>query len=159
MTLMPSEVRVLEPGTADARESQDDIGVSMGGDPTSAEELTYVGLGPIELVSQYQPTLASEPIADLGSAAHDQIEIGSLLDNRLRMRESITLVMEHEGEFYIAKCDELNEIGYGEDPISAVQDIRNTIAELYWQLKENEERLGTDLAITWQRLSALVCKT
>ena len=90
------------------------------------------------------------------SLSHDRIEIASLLDTRLRMNGSLTLEMEQEGEFYIAKCDELNEFGYDYDPIGAVQDIRATIAELYWELKENQDRLGADLAKTWQRLSELV---
>lgn len=77
-------------------------------------------------------------------------------ESTLRIRESLTLQMEQEGEFYIAKCDELNEFGYGTDPTAAVQDIRNTIAELYWSLKGDQERLGTDLASTWRRLSKLV---
>ena len=76
-------------------------------------------------------------------------------ESTLHMREPLTLQMEQEGEFYIAKCDELNEFGYGTDPIAAVQDIRNTIAELYWTLKVDQERLGSDLSKTWQRLSEL----
>ncbi len=77
-------------------------------------------------------------------------------ESTLHMREPLTLQMEQEGEFYIAKCDELNEFGYGMNPIAAVQDIRNTIAELYWTLKVDQERLGSDLSKTWQRLSELV---
>ena len=86
------------------------------------------------------------------------LQLGDVLTDAssLRMREPLTLQMEQEGEFYIARCDELNELGYGMDPIAAVQDIRNTIAELYWKLKEDQERLGSDLASTWQRLSELV---
>ena len=77
-------------------------------------------------------------------------------ESTLRMRHPLTLQMEQEGEFYIAKCDELNEFGYGTDPIAAVQDIRHTIAELYWSLKGDQGRLGTDLVETWLRLSELV---
>jgi len=91
-----------------------------------------------------------------GSIVRDRIQIGSLLDHRLRMSVPITLDLEREDEFYLAKYDELDEFGYGTDPISAVQDFRKTIAELYWQLKEDEERLGPDLTETWRRLSALV---
>ena len=77
-------------------------------------------------------------------------------ESTLYVREPLTLQMEQEGESYIAKWDELNELGYGMDPIAAVQDIRNTIAELYWTLKADQERLGSDLSKTWQRLSELV---
>lgn len=155
MTTTPQGVTVLEPGSVDAR---DDIGLTMGGEPSLTEQLISLGFSPVEPSPQNQPTVPSEPVAHFESAALQHIQIGSLLDDRLRLREAISLEMEQENEFYIAKCDEIDEIGYGEDPISAVRDIRKTIAELYWQLKENEERLGTDLTRTWQRLSALVCE-
>ena len=86
----------------------------------------------------------------------DRVSIGSLLDVRLRMREVITLVLQREDEFYIARYDELNEFGYGHSPIDAVQDFRRTLGELYWSLRDNQKRLGPDLASTWGLLSALV---
>jgi hypothetical protein len=52
------------------------------------------------------------------------------------MREPVALRIEREEEFYTAEWRELNEFGYDMDPISAVQDLRNTIAELYWQLRD-----------------------
>lgn len=96
----------------------------------------------------------SEVTQDVPIRLH--IQIGGLLDPRLRMNGSLTLQIERDGDFYVAGCDELNEYGYGRDPISAVQDARHTIAELYWQLKAEQERLGPDLVDTWQALSALV---
>jgi hypothetical protein len=155
MTTMP-KVPVLKPGTAEARESQDDTSSTRGEGAAQTEELTNVEFDQIEHPPQYQPGEVSKTSASLGSAVHNQIEIGSLLDNRLRMREPLILEIEREEEFYIAKSKELNEFGYGMDPISAVQDMRNTLAELYWQLKENQDRLGSDLARTWERLSSLV---
>ena len=47
-------------------------------------------------------------------------------------------------------------MGYGTDPIGAVEDLRQTLAELYWALKGDQERLGLDLADTWRKLSELV---
>ena len=101
-----------------------------------------------------QPSHRNTPAES--AADYHHIAIGSLLDTRLRMRGTLTLEMEQEGEFYIAKCDELNEFGYDYDPIGAVQDVRVSIAELYWELKENQHRLGADLTETWRRLSELV---
>ena len=72
------------------------------------------------------------------------------------MRRSLTLEIERYGDSYIARCSALNKSGYGDDPARAVQDVRRTIAELYWGLKEEQDRLGADLAKTWQRLSELV---
>ncbi len=86
----------------------------------------------------------------------DSVQIGSLLDSRLRMHSAVTISLEQEGPWHVAYCEDLNEFGYGTDPLSAVQDLRQTLAELYWELKSDRERLGQDLAQTWDRLSALI---
>lgn len=151
MTTIPS-VRVLGPGTTEAQERSID-------NETNAESVSHEG--PEIQVSlavpspqTEQPSRRNTPVES--AADYHHIAIGSLLDTRLRMRGTLTLEMEQEGEFYIAKCDELNEFGYDYDPIGAVQDVRVSIAELYWELKENQHRLGADLAETWRRLSELV---
>ena len=149
------DIRVLEPGDTEAREADNGNGstvVSAGLQPDHSLVMQLTAPGK----AAYSPRELPIQVALPKSSAHDQMQIGSLLDHRLRMREPLTLELEQEGEFYIAKCDELNEFGYGTDPIAAVQDIRKTTAELYWSLKEDQERLGTDLASTWQRLSELV---
>lgn len=84
------------------------------------------------------------------------VQIGSLLDARLRMSRPVTLAIEKDEDFFVAWHEELQEFGYGANPISAVQDFRNTLAQLYWQLKEDQDRLGADLFETWKRLSSLV---
>lgn len=157
MTTTPLKVQELSPGTADAWEGQGESAAVPGFEHNKVEQLITVDFRPVDPHSSYMPRKSTSDSGEsLGSGAHDEILIGSLLDTRLRMQESVLLLMEREGEFYIAKCEELNEFGYGSDPIDAVQDIRNTIAELYWQLKENQGRLGSDLAKTWQILSELV---
>ena len=85
-----------------------------------------------------------------------QVLVGSLLDPRLRVQGVLVLDIERDGEFYIASCDQFDEYGYGTDVINAVQDARHTIAELYWELRENQDRLGADLERTWQALSAQI---
>ena len=146
------EIQTLSAGTTEAQGA----GVATGargmshGLPISDAQIVQVGHRNLGL----EPEVIES--ATLGMVVHNQIQIGSLLDHRLRMYEPITLEMEREGEFFIAKYEELDEYGYGTDPISAVQDARKTIAELYWQLKEHEERLGSDLTKTWRKLSALV---
>jgi hypothetical protein len=149
------DIRVLQPGTAEAQEGGESNGSNAESGARRAPQLQPME---VDVVEQPVRSRITEGVSnvDIGSAAHEKIQIGSLLDNRLRMREPLTLVMEQEGEFYIAKCEELNEFGYGTDPIGAVQDMRNTIAELYWELKESQARLGSDLAHTWQVLFSLV---
>ena len=149
---MTTESRTLSSGTAEAEDSVAEISSGVVGRGLPIGEMHIVQVDPNDPASE--PEVVETVMH--GSIVRDRIQIGSLLDHRLRMSEPITLDMEREDEFYIAKYDELDEFGYGTDPISAVQDFRKTIAELYWQLKEDEERLGPDLTETWQRLSALV---
>ena len=136
---------VSQPGIPPAREYDTEV------IPQSASGASrQVPLSAMQLEELWQkessPSTEVVPIDRHPSAFQDRVEIGSLLDTRLRMRGALTLEMEQEGEFYIAKCDELNEMGYDYDPIGAVQDVRVTIAELYWGLKENQDCLGPDLA-------------
>jgi hypothetical protein len=114
----------------------------------------------------HQDTRAANPLLGLietvleeietKSDSNDSVHIGSLLDTRLRMSQPVTLVIEKDKDFFVAWHEELQEFGYGTDPISAVQDFRNTMAQLYWQLKEDQHRLGADLFEAWKMLSTLV---
>jgi hypothetical protein len=91
-----------------------------------------------------------------GSAVPLRVTIQSLLDRRLNMVEPLTLLIEQEGEFYIVQCEELKEFGYGYDPMDAVDDFRQTVSELYWALKEEQERLSPELYRIWERLTQII---
>ena len=147
-----SMTRSLAVGTTQAREHGEIVGAmgvsygsSLGSLLTVEVESCFRGLD-----AEATDMVTTEAVA------HTQVQIGSLLDHRLRMLEPVILDLEQEGEFYVAKCDYVDENGYGLDPISAVQDFRKTIAELHWQLKEDQDRLSPELARTWQRLNELV---
>ena len=148
------EIRHLPNGVTQAQEPNPYGSTSRSSGSTSSLDML--------ISAQYLFPMSKSTVSDLvedtarESYLHKHIQIGNLLDPRLRLRESVTLKMEQDDEFHVAWCEELNEYGYGLDPISAVQDARNTIAELYWQLKTERERLGPDLANTWKKLSRLV---
>jgi hypothetical protein len=74
------------------------------------------------------------------------ILVGSLPDDRLRLVEPIQAELKEEGSFFIAEARRFHEFGYGHDPFSAVDDLRDTICELFWSLSGDEVRLGSDLA-------------
>lgn len=149
------DIQQLDAGVTQAQDPEVDEGVSSGPSIPNDPISLYV-LRRLMEEAPASPNLDREAGEEQTTLGRDHIEIGSLLDHRLRMRGSITLQMERDGEFYVASSEELNEYGYGADPISAVQDARNTIAELYWELKENRDRLGAGLAETWEILSELI---
>ena len=118
-----------------------------------------------QLVAEYRSAadmlgrLHEEGVAQVSkpdSSALDSVEIGSLLDPRLRLRESLILRVSQEGNVYIATCEELNESSIGVDPINAVQTLRNDIATRYWQLKDGHERLIQSVAESWRQWSMIV---
>ena len=111
--------------------------------------------GPATAELAVEPAPESEPEEEVTHELR-HVQIGSLLDPRLRVQGTLVLDIKRDGEFYIASCDQFDEYGYGTDVINAVQDARHTIAELYWELKENQDRLGPDLERTWQALSAQI---
>ena len=124
--------------------------------PTDKRETSRRSPGGLIRVDAVRTPDLSGPAGQPISAFQPHVEIGSLLDTRLRLRGVLTLDMEREGDSYVATCSDLNEFGYGNDPTRAIEDARRSIAELYWELKENQHRLGADLAETWRRLSELV---
>ena len=149
---MTLDIQILPAGTTEAQESG-----APGGVRGTSSALP-IGEAPVVLVGHSSIGVEPESTEStmLRTVAYHEIEIGSLLDHRLRMSKPIILDMERENKFYIAKYNDLDEFGYGTDPVSAVQDFRKTIAELYWQLKEDEERVGSDLTRIWRKLTALV---
>ena len=89
-------------------------------------------------------------------ATPKQLVIGSLSDWRLRLIEPLSVVIEREDESFIARSPKLHEFGYGPRPLDAVEDLRQTVVELYFALKESQAQLGTDLKQLWQRLQKMI---
>jgi len=100
--------------------------------------------------------VAIQTSATLTRATPKELEIGTLLDDRLRVKKAINIAMEQEGETYIARCDSLDEFGYGETPFDAIDDLRIVIAELYWTLKAERGNLSSDMARLWECLGELI---
>ena len=92
----------------------------------------------------------------VGKATPKVLHLAILRDDRLRMTDSVEVQIEQEGEFYIARCDDLNEFGYGGNPTEAIEDLQLVIVELYWSLKGEEEKLGPSMAEVWKHLRELI---
>lgn len=78
--------------------------------------------------------------------------LGALRDPRLRLIEPLTITFEHENNDIVAYCEELEEFGFGTHLTEAIADLQATIAELYFTLKEEDGRLGSDLRKVWDSL-------
>ena len=75
-----------------------------------------------------------------------EFTLGSLRDGRLRVVEPIEVVQTAEDGKCVVETPELNEFGFGDNPSEA-------IAELYFTLNDEKDRLGPDLAAVWTTLS------
>ena len=134
-------IQELERGTAEARL------------PLRGDELIPVQVPK----AQEKPKVSGTPVPFITmkiSAVPKTVLIQVLLDDRLRLNRPVVVKIEKEGEHFIAKCDEFEEYGYGHSFIEAVDDLRQTLVELYWTLQKEQSRLGPGLANLWQKLGA-----
>ena len=86
--------------------------------------------------------------------------LGSLRDGRLRVVEPVVEPIEAkpmlEGGKHVVEAPELNEFGFDDNLSEALSDLQAAIAELYFTLEDEQERLGPDLSSVWVVLSQKV---
>jgi len=75
-----------------------------------------------------------------------RIHIGSLPDDRLRLIRPLLVEVTKDEAGFIAECESLNEFGYGDNLFDAIDDLRETVCELFWELNSDEEKLAPGLA-------------
>lgn len=98
------------------------------------------------------------PNGDLATAVPSTVALGFLRDGRLRVREAIEVaILEADGQI-VAEADELNEFGSGDNQSEAVIDLQHAIAELYFSLEEDKDRLGPGLQKVWEVLQVKIEK-
>jgi hypothetical protein len=96
--------------------------------------------------------LPTEPIETVGPTLPSTMLLGALRDPRLRLITPLTITFEREDSDIVAYCEELEEFGYGTHLTEAIEDLQAAIAELYFTLKEENDRLGSELARIWDNL-------
>ena len=79
-------------------------------------------------------------------------------DGRLRVVKPIEVVRTAEDGKCVVEARELNEFGFGDNFSEALADLQAAIAELYFTLEAEQDRLGPDLAAVWATLSEKVSK-
>ncbi len=85
-----------------------------------------------------------------------EVMVESLNDPRLRVKEPIAVsVFETEG-FIVAEAEELFECGDGVNQAAAIADLQYAIADLYFTLEADKDRLGPGLQKIWEILQVKV---
>lgn len=95
---------------------------------------------------------------DWPPAVPHEVLLGSVRDGRLRVQSPIRVKLTQEGQNIIAKAVEFNEFGFGENPSEALVDLQHAIAELYFTLDKEYDRLGSDLQRVWAKLQKKIHK-
>ncbi|MDI6795095.1 MAG: hypothetical protein QME81_19885 [bacterium] len=84
------------------------------------------------------------------------ILIYTLHSSSLKLKDPLAVHLEYDQEEVIASCYDLDLFGYGETEVEALEDIRATIEDLYYELKENESKLGILPQRIWGYLSSVI---
>lgn len=85
-----------------------------------------------------------------------RLRLGTLRDARLRLLAPLDVAISEEGGQIVAEVESLNEYGWGENLGDAVADLQRAIAELYYSLEADRDRLGADLQRTWETLERVI---
>ena len=116
-----------------------------GEDTAHASVPEFVGL-PVTM-----PFASDDP--EMRVLPPDRFSLGRLRDGRLRVLKPIDVVRTTEGGRCVVEAPELNEFGFGDNLSEAIADLQTAIAELYFMLDAEQDRLGPDLASVWASLS------
>ncbi|MEE8470697.1 MAG: hypothetical protein V3S51_05140, partial [Dehalococcoidia bacterium] len=90
--------------------------------------------------------------------ADTEVLVGFLRDGRLRVSAPFSVRLVVEEPHVIAEAVEFNEFGFGDNWSEALADLQRAIAELYFTLEEEQERLGADLQRVWASLQQKIQK-
>jgi hypothetical protein len=80
--------------------------------------------------------------------------ISSLHNPRLELNVPIPITLENDRYQFIAYSSDLDIFGCGETEYEAIEDLRQSIVDLYFDLRE--EKLGSDLKKIFSYLQSVV---
>ena len=80
----------------------------------------------------------------------------SLRHPQLKLSSPIAVSLEDDGVQIIASAYDLDAFGYGETEGEALDDLRRTITDLYFTLKDDARALGPMPRRVWEYLSDII---
>jgi hypothetical protein len=80
--------------------------------------------------------------------------IRSLHNPHLELSDSLPITLENDGYQFIAYAPDIDIYGCGETEYEAIEDLRQSIVELYFDLKQ--DKLGDDLKGILEYLNSVV---
>ena len=135
-----------------------DVDLERFSGPAAAEQDGEVVVEQESFLEIQGITVPHEDMPAFYLASQSELHLGFLRDGRLRLREPINVAMTEEDGQIVAEAEELNEFGYGQNQTEAITDLQHTIAELYFTLEGDQDRLGIALKAVWETLQAKIEK-
>ena len=89
-----------------------------------------------------------------GIASRKIFFINSLHNSHLSVHAPISIFLEYDGYQFVSYAPDLDIYGCGDSEYEAIEDLRESIVELYFDLKEEE--LGSDLQKIWEYLNSII---
>jgi len=80
--------------------------------------------------------------------------VNSLHHSSLHLISPVSISIEYDGYQFIAYTPDLDIYGCGDSEYEAIEDLRQSIVDLYYDLKN--ESLGKDLQKIWEYLRSIV---
>ena len=80
--------------------------------------------------------------------------INSLHDSRLELKIPLPITLENDGYQFITYNPDMDIYGCGETEYESIEDLRKSIVDLYFDLKEEE--LGSDLQKIFEYLQSVI---
>ena len=84
--------------------------------------------------------------------------VDTLIDDRLRVVRPLPAELSREDAVFVVWSEDLQTHGEGDSPAEAIDDFRIAVAELYWELKDDRDRLGPALQPVWELLRQSVAE-
>ena len=82
--------------------------------------------------------------------------LGALRDPRLRLKAPLPVEVNTENEYILVEYPAWGVMGYGTHLSAALIDLQQTITELFFTLKEDEDNLGGDLPGVWANIQQAI---
>ena len=86
------------------------------------------------------------------------IRFGGLLDRRLSFRNPLQVRLYKSSGSYVAECSQLDQFGYGSNSAEALDDLGQTLSEMYFYLTDAQQSgtLGESLSRQFDTLCGFI---
>ena len=130
------------------------VGLKMSEAPAAAEAEEQPGAVRIRVV-QARPTMLLEA---LPAGLPERLALGALIDRRLRLLQPLEILVSQREAQIVLESPDLGEVAWGTTLSLALRDLQRAIAELYFSLDVDRDRLGPDLEKIRERMQELIAR-